>query len=427
MQRTRYSIVGLLVAAALVTPLVSFAQTGIYSAEIQARIDAYMARIAELQAQLQRLRSTQAASTTPSLPRVGVRHNICYIVRTLAEGEENSDIRTLQEYLREQGLLNASATGYFGLLTRDALRRWQANNGIVSEGDAATTGWGRFGPRTRAFIARWCAGNIAPGGFVPIGATSTTAGNLPPTISNFTGPTTLTVGQTGTWTVTASDPEGGTLSYHITWGEIATALNSLLQLAGLDNSGFVATSTFTHSYSAAGLYPVAVRVKDTAGGIAAASRFVRVNSSSSDGFGEGNICTADTYQCPSGHWVGRTGANCQFVCPNNTETDTGTGWTGNSGAGIEGCRERGDCPRCMVVADTGQCLESEHAAPGGGCWFNQQIIANGSWIAAFEEQFVAGSSSNKPCKLEVRVCQSGTLTGTYRYPTCSASDLQSGG
>ncbi|MBX4206491.1 hypothetical protein KW784_01765 [Candidatus Parcubacteria bacterium] len=28
------------------------------------------------------------------------------------------------------------------------------------------------------------------------------------------------------------------------------------------------------------------------------------------------VCTADAMQCPDGSYVGRTGPNCQFVCPN---------------------------------------------------------------------------------------------------------------
>ena len=27
------------------------------------------------------------------------------------------------------------------------------------------------------------------------------------------------------------------------------------------------------------------------------------------------MCTADAMQCPDGTWVGRSGSNCQFVCP----------------------------------------------------------------------------------------------------------------
>jgi|SRR3989344_5077558 len=27
------------------------------------------------------------------------------------------------------------------------------------------------------------------------------------------------------------------------------------------------------------------------------------------------ICTQDAMQCPNGTWVGRTGPNCEFICP----------------------------------------------------------------------------------------------------------------
>jgi len=30
---------------------------------------------------------------------------------------------------------------------------------------------------------------------------------------------------------------------------------------------------------------------------------------------EAVFCTADAMQCPDGTWVGRTGPNCQFICP----------------------------------------------------------------------------------------------------------------
>jgi hypothetical protein len=35
-------------------------------------------------------------------------------------------------------------------------------------------------------------------------------------------------------------------------------------------------------------------------------------SGNSDG---GAACTLDALQCPDGSWVGRTGPNCEFVCP----------------------------------------------------------------------------------------------------------------
>lgn len=31
--------------------------------------------------------------------------------------------------------------------------------------------------------------------------------------------------------------------------------------------------------------------------------------------GDQTVCTADAMQCPDGSWVGRSGPNCEFVCP----------------------------------------------------------------------------------------------------------------
>lgn len=48
---------------------------------------------------------------------------------------------------------------------------------------------------------------------------------------------------------------------------------------------------------------------------------------------EGVICTADAMQCPDGTYVGRSGPNCEFVCPENSVGEfwgviTGSVWLG---------------------------------------------------------------------------------------------------
>ncbi len=45
-------------------------------------------------------------------------------------------------------------------------------------------------------------------------------------------------------------------------------------------------------------------------------------SGGSQRFEEAVFCTADALQCPDGSYVGRTGPNCEFVCPGGT-TDSG--------------------------------------------------------------------------------------------------------
>ena len=200
--------------------------------------------------------------------------------------------------------------------------------------------------------------------------------NRPPIISGFSGPTTLTINQSGTWSINASDPENQTLSYQVTWGDeyVPYAMNSAMMARA---PAFVQTTTFTHSYAAAGTYAITIIVQDASGQSAKTSTTVQV--------GSGNIyctqeyapvcgqppepacrhsvpacmmatpgpqtysnicylnaagaallysgqcqntvaCTQEAMQCPDGSYVGRTGPNCQFVCPTSTGASCMTPW-----------------------------------------------------------------------------------------------------
>ena len=128
-----------------------------------------------------------------------------------------------------------------------------------------------------------------------------------PTISSFSGPTTLAVNVSGTWTIQASDSENGSLNYSITWGDEYRTFPPYASAAAREN--FVQTTTFTHTYAQAGAYTVIVVVSDASGAQAKTTSTVRV------GEPQPVACTMDAMQCPNGSWVGRTGPNCQFVCP----------------------------------------------------------------------------------------------------------------
>ncbi|MBI5456709.1 peptidoglycan-binding protein [Candidatus Kaiserbacteria bacterium] len=99
--------------------------------------------------------------------------------------------------------------------------------------------------------------------------------NKPPTISGFSGPTTLRVNEAGTWTINASDPENGQLSYQVWWGDEGYA--PMANMASYARE-FTQTTTFTHAYVNSGTYTVSIIVRDSSGQEAKTSATVNVNT-----------------------------------------------------------------------------------------------------------------------------------------------------
>lgn len=445
--------------------------------EVQAQIKVLLEKISELTRQLNVLRaqgntgSSVSGGATVILPAPALKHRICLSgVRTLQEGAQGDEVRALQEFLQSEKIFTAAPTGFFGPVTREALARWQAQNGVDAIGIAGPKTaerirvWCGFGGGTNAMrfsaspergtaplsvtFSTWISGFrvpsiyytiafgdgtseraahcnapadvcVSPGqnthtyttngtytatlnkitdpcpddgdpttprclaaiqsevvgktqiyvgtspvctkeympicGAKPIvcvttpcnpipttysnrcmmntdGASflyegacrATTANpadnpqckswydgcntcsrssvggpamctlkacysemmsrqyctayfdgsaNRPPTVSGLSGPTTLNVNQSGTWTITASDPENGPLSYSVNWGEATSYLTSA---AAPSSESFQQTSIFTHSYASAGTYTVSVIVTDSAGQAAKAATTVKV-------------------------------------------------------------------------------------------------------------------------------------------------------
>jgi len=86
--------------------------------------------------------------------------------------------------------------------------------------------------------------------------------NLTPSIGGITAPTVLKAGEEGTWIIKASDPQNGTLSYSVDWGDANILAKSLSMLS---QPAFVQTSTFTHSYANKGEYKITFTVTNNAG------------------------------------------------------------------------------------------------------------------------------------------------------------------
>ncbi len=90
-----------------------------------------------------------------------------------------------------------------------------------------------------------------------------TSENKPPVVTGISGPTTLKAGEMGTWTVKAYDPENGSLSYSVVWGdELSTSLGGLTAPRMMMTQN---TATFSRSYSALGNYTPVFYVTDDNG------------------------------------------------------------------------------------------------------------------------------------------------------------------
>jgi len=107
------------------------------------------------------------------------------ILATLTIGSQNADVLDLQRFLVNEGFLTAdNQTGYFGLNTRAGVQKFQAKNNIVNSGNAATTGYGLVGVRTRSAINIEACQDA--GGSAPTTPTTTTTPTTPTTPTNIT-------------------------------------------------------------------------------------------------------------------------------------------------------------------------------------------------------------------------------------------------
>ncbi len=99
-----------------------------------------------------------------------------------------------------------------------------------------------------------------------------------PSISSFSGPSTLALNQSGTWNIFASDPNNEQLTYSIIWGdETMVPLN-----ASMGSSGSVTQATsFTHAYASPGTYTVIISVSNTGGVVTTATATVVVQQGTS--------------------------------------------------------------------------------------------------------------------------------------------------
>lgn len=139
----------------LITPTLSSAQS---LAELQAQVQALLAQLNALQAQIRTQTNSDDAGRTvyPSTPSVCVELSR-NLYLGLSDAQTNGEVGKLQQFLISTGdYTYGEVTGYFGPATEQAVKRWQSRNGVVSSGTPDSTGYGAVGPSTRTAMARAC-------------------------------------------------------------------------------------------------------------------------------------------------------------------------------------------------------------------------------------------------------------------------------
>ena len=106
--------------------------------------------------------------------------------------------------------------------------------------------------------------NFNCGGNQPVGA---------PVIQGLDAPISLVVGQTGTWTVRAYDPQNVSLSYSVVWGDEGFAPAGI---ATPEAMPIIQNTTFTHIYRNAGTFTPVFTVRNASGQSARTSATVQV-------------------------------------------------------------------------------------------------------------------------------------------------------
>src|SRR3989338_5239811 len=162
-------------------------------------------------------------------------------IRNLTVGSRGTDVTELQELLRGQGLLNAEPTGYFGTLTKEAVRDFQRTRGISDTGYVGTL--------TRGALTNLNLANSNDDAFLPPPGDP----RVPtPPLSTPATPTGLIVTPSSTQVNLNWNAVTGATAYRVYRGTNATDLALVISpdTTGTTQTGLVAGTTYYYAVSA---------------------------------------------------------------------------------------------------------------------------------------------------------------------------------
>ncbi len=201
-------------------------------------------------------------------------------------GVKSNDVKLLQQFLKDKDYYFRKIDGKYGKITARAIKDFQDDNDInvtTPPTQIACTMEAKLCFDGKTYVSRTgpsCEFSACPTStpscyILPTGETNCgTNFNNPPVISGIDGPQTLNTNQQGTWSITASDSSNsGNLSYSVIWGDEAYKTYSSTNISAALGSQI---STFTHSYSQAGIYTPKFTVTNFDGKTAQTSLSVNV-------------------------------------------------------------------------------------------------------------------------------------------------------
>lgn len=235
--------------------------------------------------------------------------------RELGIGSRGEDVVQYQTLLSNRGYSVGVIDGVFGSATRRATIKYQSANGLVVTGNGDTETLTKLSASGTVYPTDpYCPLTYVNG--APVYSCNTSSGV---TVSGVSGPQSLSVYQSGTWTVSAYSQMGGTLSYSVDWGDQPS------YYYGATTPGYLQqqTSTFTHSYSQAGTYTARFTVTNQYGQSAQTSLTVVVGSNTNTGG-----INIDTVSLPNGS----VGSSYYATISASGTTSLGYSWSVTNGS-----------------------------------------------------------------------------------------------
>lgn len=229
---------------------------------------------------VQPLFAAERTATSISMPR---RDYQCFEFREgMKIGDSGTDVSGLQDALRQTGLYDGGdRNGYFGEHTASAITAFQEQYSwevLEQYGLAHGTGYVSKATADKLDELYGCKKN------------------LPPVIYSVSGPSELSTGESGTWSISARDPEGKPLTYSVNWGDEPYYGWNTDEAAKSTSVSYQA-STFTHSYANPGTYTIKFVVTDQEGLSAESTMTVQVSSASGSGSAKIYVTADDGTRC----------------------------------------------------------------------------------------------------------------------------------